>query len=45
MGAIDVRREFVVARRPEVLLALATTVLGWGCVFVLFTYIVPIRDE
>jgi MFS transporter, DHA1 family, inner membrane transport protein len=45
MGAIDVRREFAVARRPEVLLALATTVLGWGCVFVLFTYIVPILEE
>jgi DHA1 family inner membrane transport protein len=44
-GAIDVRREFTVARRPEVLLALATTVLGWGCVFVLFTYIVPILEE
>ena len=45
MGAIDVRREFAVARRPEVLLALATTVLGWGCVFVLFTYIVPILEQ
>lgn len=45
MGAIDIRREFAVARRPKVLLALATTVLGWGCVFVLFTYIVPILEE
>jgi DHA1 family inner membrane transport protein len=45
MGAIDLRREFGVARRPEVLLALATTVLGWGCVFVLFTYIVPILEQ
>jgi MFS transporter, DHA1 family, inner membrane transport protein len=45
MGAIDVRREFAVARRPQVLLALATTGLGWGCVFVLFTYIVPILEE
>ena len=45
MGAIDVRREFAVARRPLVLLALATTGLGWGCVFVLFTYIVPILEE
>lgn len=44
-GAIDVRNEFTIARRPEVLLALATTVLGWGCVFVLFTYIVPILEE
>ena len=45
MGAIDIRREFAVARRPPVLLALATTGLGWGCVFVLFTYIVPILEE
>jgi DHA1 family inner membrane transport protein len=45
MGAINLRREFGVARRPEVLLALATTVLGWGCVFVLFTYIVPILEQ
>ncbi len=44
-GAIDVRREFAVARRPAVMLALLTTVLGWGCVFVLFTYIVPILEE
>jgi DHA1 family inner membrane transport protein len=45
MGAIDLRREFVVARRPDVLLALLTTVLGWGCVFALFTYIVPILEQ
>ena len=44
-GGIDVRREFAVARRPQVLLALGTTALGWGCVFVLFTYIVPILEE
>jgi len=44
-GAIDVRREFSITSRPEVLLALATTVLGWGCVFVLFTYIVPILED
>jgi MFS transporter, DHA1 family, inner membrane transport protein len=43
-GAIDVRQEIVVARKPEVLLALATTVLGWAGVFVLFTYIVPILE-
>ncbi|HYA72631.1 MAG TPA: MFS transporter, partial [Roseiarcus sp.] len=43
-GGIDVRREFAVARRPQVLLALATTALGWSCVFVLFTYIVPILE-
>jgi DHA1 family inner membrane transport protein len=45
MGAIDLRREFAVARKPEVLLALLTTVLGWGCVFVLFTYIAPILEQ
>jgi DHA1 family inner membrane transport protein len=45
MGGIDLRREFTVARRPDVLLALLTTVLGWGCVFVLFTYIVPILEQ
>jgi len=44
-GAIDVRREFAVARRPQVLLALATTVLSSGCVFALFTYIVPILED
>ncbi|MGA2792727.1 MAG: MFS transporter [Roseiarcus sp.] len=45
MGAIDVRREFAIARRPQVLLALATTVLSSGCVFALFTYIVPILED
>jgi MFS transporter, DHA1 family, inner membrane transport protein len=43
-GAIDLRSEFAVARRPKVLLALLTTVLGWACVFTLFTYIVPILE-
>jgi DHA1 family inner membrane transport protein len=37
--------EFTVLRRPQVLLALATTVLGWGCVFALFTYVVPILED
>jgi len=45
MGAIDVRREFAIARRPQVLLALITTVLSSGCVFALFTYIVPILED
>jgi DHA1 family inner membrane transport protein len=45
MGGIDLRREFALARRPDVLLALLTTVLGWGCVFVLFTYVVPILEQ
>ncbi len=44
-GAIDLRREFTVVRRPEVLLALVTTMFGWGCVFVLFTYVVPILEQ
>ncbi len=44
-GSIDVRREFAVARRPEVLLALATTMFGSACVFVLFTYIAPILED
>jgi len=43
-GAIDLKREFVIARRPKVLLALLTTVLGAACVFSLFTYIVPILE-
>ncbi len=44
-GGIDVSKEFAIARQPAVLLALATTVFGWGCVFVLFTYIVPILEQ
>ncbi len=43
-GSIDLAREFAIARRPKVLLALLTTVLGWACVFSLFTYIVPILE-
>ncbi|MGD0564174.1 MAG: MFS transporter [Roseiarcus sp.] len=44
-GGIDVRKEFMIAGRPEVMLALLTTTLGWGCVFVLFTYVVPILED
>ena len=44
-GAIDLATEFRVARKPRVLLALLTTVLGWACVFALFTYIVPILED
>ena len=44
-GAIDLANEFRVARKPRVLLALLTTVLGWACVFALFTYIVPILED
>jgi MFS transporter, DHA1 family, inner membrane transport protein len=43
-GAIDLVREFVGVRRPRILLALATTVLGWASVISLFTYIVPILE-
>lgn len=41
-AAIDVRREIGVLGRPAVLLALATTVLGSGAMFTVFTYIAPI---
>ena len=40
--AIDMRREIGVIGRPAVLLALATTVLGSGAMFTVFTYIAPI---
>ena len=43
--AIDVRREVRVLRRPAVLLALATTVLGSGAMFTVFTYIAPILQH
>lgn len=38
----DVRRELRVLTRPEVLMALATTVLGASAMFVLYTYVAPI---
>ena len=41
-AAIDMRREIAVMGRPAVLLALATTVLGSGAMFTVFTYISPI---
>ena len=44
-GALDIRKEFAVAGKPRVLLALLTTTLGWGCVFVIFTYIAPILED
>lgn len=43
-GGIDLAHEFAIVRRPKVLLALLTTVLGWACVFTLFTYIIPILE-
>ena len=39
------RRELGVLRQPQVLLALAMTVLGFGGVFTVFTYIAPILQQ
>jgi DHA1 family inner membrane transport protein len=41
----DVRRELKVLLRPEVLLALGTTVLGSGAMFALYTYVAPLLAE
>jgi DHA1 family inner membrane transport protein len=38
----DVRRELRVLTRPAVLLAMATTVMGAGAMFTLYTYIAPV---
>lgn len=43
--APDLRRELGVLRQPQVLLALAMTVLGFGGVFTVFTYIAPILQQ
>lgn len=43
-GALDLRSELRVLARPQVWLALAMTVLGFGGVFVVFTYITPILE-
>ncbi|HET6553860.1 MAG TPA: MFS transporter [Dyella sp.] len=45
MPSPDMRREIVVLRQPQVLLALAMTVLGFGGVFTVFTYIAPILQQ
>lgn len=37
----DVRRELYVLTRPAVLLAMATTVMGAGAMFTLYTYVAP----
>lgn len=42
LHAPDMRKEMAVLRQPQVLLALAMTVLGFGGVFTVFTYIAPI---
>jgi MFS transporter, DHA1 family, inner membrane transport protein len=45
-GAVNVRAELLVLRRPAVLAALSLTALGAGAMFTVFTYIAPIvRDE
>lgn len=41
----DVRRELQVLARPEVLLAMGTTVLGSGAMFALYTYVAPVLAE
>ena len=41
----DVRRELKVLTRPEVLLAMGTTVLGAGSMFTLYTYVAPVLTE
>ena len=38
----DVRRELKVLTQPTVLLAMATTVLGAGAMFTLYTYVAPV---
>lgn len=41
----DVRRELSVLTRPEVLLAMGTTVLGAGSMFALYTYVAPVLAD
>jgi MFS transporter, DHA1 family, inner membrane transport protein len=41
----DIRRELGVLARPAVLLALATTALGAGATFTLYTYIAPVLES
>ena len=41
----DVRRELKVLTRPDVLLALGTTVLGAGAMFALYTYVAPVLAD
>jgi DHA1 family inner membrane transport protein len=38
----DIRKELRVLTRPEVLMAMATTVMGAGAMFTLYTYIAPV---
>lgn len=41
----DLRRELGVLTRPTVLVAMATTVMGAGAMFTLYTYVVPVLAE
>jgi len=41
----DVRRELKVLTRPDVLLAMGTTVLGSGAMFALYTYVAPMLAD
>jgi len=41
----DVRRELGVLTHPTVLLAMATTVMGAGAMFMLYTYVAPVLTE
>jgi len=41
----DLRREVAVLTRPEVVLAMGTTVLGSGAMFALYTYVAPLLAE
>src|SRR5690606_34829165 len=41
-GAISMRSQMAITARPQVLLGLLTTVLGFAGVFTVFTYIEPI---
>ena len=41
----DVRRELAVLTRPDVLLAMGTTVLGAGAMFALYTYVAPVLAD
>lgn len=38
----DIRKELKVLTRPEVVMALATTVMGSGAMFALYTYVAPV---
>jgi DHA1 family inner membrane transport protein len=44
-GVLNLRSELGVLARPRVWLALSMTVLGFGGVFVVFTYITPILEQ